>query len=530
MKMTYNRLQKYPLWIHKIFNNPLSRVFQAKFIYILISLSATIWFLIRVLPKPSRANYPCIKVAAPVMSAFIIWVLAISGSWLAFRKARNKFLEARYAIGGLFLILAIFFALAGSLNKSISISAKEGATPWYKPNQPFGQAQGIFPGRVVWTHNPGTATWDGKTGFWWEDQYTNQEKADELLNASLLKITGEKDQRSAWNALFVYFNKTRRNSNKGYIPGERIAIKINQNNTSGHADNNEINTTPQLVLSVLKNLVEMAGVPQKNIVVFDASRYITDNIFNKCHAVFPDVVFVDNSGNDGRVKSEYYPEAIKYSEDNGNLARGLAKVAVDADYIINMAVLKGHVGNGTTLCAKNYYGVTSIDPDWRKNYHNNFNFNQKADGTPSYITFVDFMGHKDLGLKTLLFLVDDIYSNKFVNKPPGFKWQMPPFNGDWPSSLFVSQDMVAIDAVCTDFILNEWPDAPDLMHCDAYLLEAATADNPLSGTKYDPEKDGTFLKSLGVFEHWNNATDKQYSRNLNKKEGIELLYTRIGEN
>jgi hypothetical protein len=26
-----------------------------------------------------------------------------------------------------------------------------------------------------------------------------------------------------------------------------------------------------------------------------------------------------------------------------------------------------------------------------------------------------------------------------------------------------------------------------------------------------------------VHEHWNNATDKQYSRNLGKREGIELV-------
>jgi hypothetical protein len=26
-----------------------------------------------------------------------------------------------------------------------------------------------------------------------------------------------------------------------------------------------------------------------------------------------------------------------------------------------------------------------------------------------------------------------------------------------------------------------------------------------------------------VHEHWNNATDKKYSRNLGRKEGIELI-------
>jgi hypothetical protein len=58
---------------------------------------------------------------------------------------------------------------------------------------------------------------------------------------------------------------------------------------------------------------------------------------------------------------------------------------------------------------------------------------------------------------------------------------------------------------------------------DNYLHEAAQADNPPSGTVYDPENDGIPLESLGVHEHWNNPTDKQYSRNLGTGEGIELI-------
>jgi hypothetical protein len=60
---------------------------------------------------------------------------------------------------------------------------------------------------------------------------------------------------------------------------------------------------------------------------------------------------------------------------------------------------------------------------------------------------------------------------------------------------------------------------------DDYLHEAALADNPPSGTFYDPDHpvNTTRLASLGVHEHWNNAQDKQYSRNLGKREGIELV-------
>jgi len=93
--------------------------------------------------------------------------------------------------------------------------------------------------------------------------------------------------------------------------------------------------------------------------------------------------------------------------------------------------------------------------------------------------------------------------------------------------MFASQDGVAIDAVVLDFAITEWPDAPDMMYSDYYLEEMALANNPPSKTVYDPERDGTKLTSLGVFEHWNNPTEKQYSRNLKSGEGIELLYKKV---
>jgi len=83
---------------------------------------------------------------------------------------------------------------------------------------------------------------------------------------------------------------------------------------------------------------------------------------------------------------------------------------------------------------------------------------------------------------------------------------------------------VAIDSVGFDFLWTEWDNYPRMPGVDDYLHEAALAGNPPSGTFYDPNHPvGTVrLASLGVHEHWNNAQDKQYSRNLGKREGIEL--------
>jgi hypothetical protein len=143
------------------------------------------------------------------------------------------------------------------------------------------------------------------------------------------------------------------------------------------------------------------------------------------------------------------------------------------------------------------------------------------------------MGHPGLGGKTLLYLLDGLYGGYYADSHP-YKWKSAPFNGDWPSSILASQDPVAIDSVGYDLVKEEWPDVVKYGHAPSakydmqggaedYLHEAALAHDPCSGTFYDPDHTGIRLASLGVHEHWNNATDKQYSRNLGAGRGIELI-------
>jgi uncharacterized protein (DUF362 family) len=523
--ITEERFQKLPAGIKKAVNFLKKMRMPARLVYILVSAMATTWFLIRVIPKPSRASYPCMQVAAPVMSGFIIWIITVSGAAFAFKKAKHKLLEAKYLAAGLFLMIGIGAITIYSAQSSREVRA-DNLEIWYKPNIPLGVAKGINPGRVAWGHNPKIATWDGKTGFWWEDRYNNQAETDKLLSQTLYCLTNIKSEKKSWDALFRYFNKTNRNTDKGYQDGQKIAIKVNLNNTYSQNSNNEINANPTLILSLLKSLVNEAGVNPENITVTDPSRFITNNVFDKLHSAYPNVHYVDHNGGNGREKAVFVENGFQYSYDFEGQTRGLAKCMADADYIIDMALMKGHVSQGVTLCAKNFFGCTSIEDDWRKNAHCS-GFSQNRDGKRTYSVYPDFMGHKDLGGKTMLFLIDGIYSNKFVDKVPAFKWKMSPFNDNWPGSLFASQDGVAIDAVVLDFILKEWPDAPDMKYSDFYLEEMALANNPPSGTVYDPERDGTKLTSLGVTEHWNNAFDKKYSRNLKTGDGIELVYSLV---
>ena len=387
-----------------------------------------------------------------------------------------------------------------------------------RPNTPLGIGKGICPGRVAWVHSPGVAQWDGKTGLWVEDRWNNQEKADAMVREAVLQLTGAPTVKKAWKALFRHFNKEHGRGNRGYKKGEIIAVKLNMNNAITHHDTIELNSSPFVTLALVRSLVRDGGVRQQDLVLCEPSRAITDSIYNKVHREFPRVVFIDNIGGEGRQKCEYYPEQITYSTDNGKMARGLAKCIVDADYLINSALLKTHTGPGVTLTAKNWYGATDISLMWRNNAHNNISAD-KRHGKPGYKTFVDFIAHKDLGQKCMLFLIDGTYGSRDVNGAPAPKWQKEPFNGDWACSLIVSQDELACDAVGMDILIGEWPEFGSLNYCDEYLREAAMIPNPVSGTVY--QQDGKPLTApLGLMEHWNSQKERKYVK-------IDLKYIKL---
>lgn len=148
------------------------------------------------------------------------------------------------------------------------------------------------------------------------------------------------------------------------------------------------------------------------------------------------------------------------------------------------------------------------------------------------------MANADLGGKTVLYILDALIcapSEGASVTADNSKWQQAPFNGDYTSSIFVSQDPVAIDSVGADFLMNESAvtsrnsalrNNPTV---ENYLHEAGLVSAAPSGTVYT-DSQGNKVSNLGVHEHWNNSAQKQYSRNLGKDEGIELIALNTSEN
>jgi hypothetical protein len=306
-----------------------------------------------------------------------------------------------------------------------------------------------------------------------------------------------------------------------------------------HSLMNQIDNSPQMILSLLRQLVHTVGVDQNDITIGDPTGMIPNYYWNMLHPEFPNVHYLDNYGGSGRTRAEFSTVSFNWStpDANGKLQDYLPISYSQAEYLINFAILKGH-GAGVTLCAKNHYGSLLRCPDGYLrdegilDYYDMHNSLASSlyPGMGRYRALVDLMGHPALGGKMVLYLIDGLFGGYYWEAHP-YKWLMPPFgdgnNGDWPSSLFASLDPVAIDSVAYDFLLREWPNVVATPGSEGgvedYLNEAALADNPPSGTFYDPDKNGLPMQSLGVHEHWNNSTDKQYSRNLGTGNGIELV-------
>ncbi len=532
--------------------------------------AALVWFLVRVLPKPSRASYPCQRAAFPVASGFVIWlcgVLAIKSGLKHLRRGKVM------ACCGVLTVLAVTaWTLLSFTSDGSAQNAGKRPTDWNfihtTPNTPVGIARGVNPGRVVWARDPLATKWAGnwqqKSDQWWLDGNTDQSRVDALLAATLVKLTSATSGENAWRSIFEYYNKRSRQMEKrGYQPGEVVAVKINLNNSSSDKKDNYTDASPQMVLAMVRQLVNQAHVRPEDVLVYDVRRMIPPYILTKVWSEFKDVRFVQWSapekaqpkhpvyGDYSRLEAAKWVEGIAYSNGRYKDAKMIAQQVYDATYLVNLALLKAHgypynnMEDGDagqtaiTMTGKNHFGSIKGTPELHPSIDTDVEAVKNA-----YSPMVDLAASPNLGGKTILYVLDGLYSGRkwrtypvhFPNPP--FNNRVEPYeNPDWPASVLASMDGVALDSVGLDILLAQTKNNNDtnghpriLIRCNAddYLFEMAQADHPPSGTVY--KQGGKVVSSLGVHERWNNDESKQYSRNLNPTngKGIELIYLALG--
>ncbi len=511
---------------------------MSRLLFPVIGLIAILWFLVRVLPKPDRAAYPCQRVAVGIGCSFLAYAAIVFGSFSLFRTVRRNLTISMLI--GLIVLSVAFGGIATVVTDSLFAEAVvEVLTPPEGVNQPMGKARGIHPGRVVWVQDFDATSWDEEHGVWWDEENTDQEVVDAMFSKSLQHLTGKSTDAKAWDALFRYHNTQNGKGDRGYQKGETITIKLNCNTDGepGKRDVKKGHASTQVVYALVEQLIEQAGVPGENIHLTDPSRHIGKPIYDKIRSnPKPDYQQVTFSGKEDRDLPQYcYAEpdmdcpAYFDMPDGSKKAFYFPKVFTEATYMINAGQFRPHSIFGITMVGKNHFGSVhdgkGYFPSPLHAYAvvNRDSPNEHGDAH----CHPTLLGHEVTNGKTFLYLLDGLYTS-YTQTQEVRRWSS--MGNDWFSSLLISQDPIALDSVGYDFVCSE----PNMYkgnrcfngHVDSFLHESALANQPPSGVVYDPEGDGSGLASLGVHEHWNNAAEKKYSRNLGTGDGIELVAVR----
>ena len=574
----YNPLPYLPNKFQKLISFLKEKKINTKLVFLVLGFLATIWFLIRVIPKPSRANYPCMQATAPLMSGFVIYILSLGGAVIALKQFRVYFFKSKYALSFIFLILATSIFLFSNVllpNNSFAGKSIKDVTA-FTPNAPIGVAQGIIKGRVTWMWNPdatnenctnttnGNGIIDAGDDGWFMSANNNGQVIDSMIIKSINAIAGETSNVQAWDKIFKYFNVKNGHGNVGYTSGQKIFLKINCTSANGglaqakfyadlsRTDNITVNpfaseTNPYIVLSMLRQLVTVAQVPESMIYIGDPARNIYKELFDLWHNEFPNVNYLGNNlihpeidvvGN-GRTPVVVTTQDKVFFSDHGTVMTQavtdkLFTIFDDIDYLINIPTMKAHSSAGITLAAKNHFG--SFTREWALHLHDGLMGGYDGPtrlGYGLYRVQTDIMMHKLLSGKNLLIVIDALYPGEDAGGVPA-KWSSLPFNNDWCSSIFMSLDPVAIESVCHDFLRTEYngptiaESRPNWFGVDDYLHQAADSSLWPDNIIYDPDNDGVLIASLGVHEHWNDSINKQYTRNLGTGNGIELYKVHDG--
>jgi hypothetical protein len=180
------------------------------------------------------------------------------------------------------------------------------------------------PSRVVHTHHQGV----------WEGDTLQVGALRQMLDASIIRLTGLADATSAWQALFA--------------PNERIAIKVNT------LQYGRFWTHVPLVMAVAERL-QAAGIPSEQIVIYDrASNDLAGGGFS-----------LNRDGPGVRC----YGTDLQYETGWKVLDTSvrLSSILLNCDGLIDMPILKTHSmdGAGMSFALKNHYGSF----DQPQNFH-----------------------------------------------------------------------------------------------------------------------------------------------------------------
>ena len=392
-----------------------------------VALGSLFWLLLRSGTKPSRIIYPCQQTAK---NNLIIFGFPAFGVLIArYRKCprfRQKIFRFSFlSFIGLFLIpLGIgFYHRYRTVPKSITALV-------------YGQS---IPPNVVWVrHNSATvSSYNVSAG--------SQVVVDQMFEEGLKALAERSSVGEAWSALLPCGQSCQ---------GKKITIKVNFNNNFVY-DGWPMTCTQggcpivQTCLALTRQLVNRAGFRPEDVWFYDSSRTIASYLTTAISAEFPQVRF------------NPYAKAGSSQVVSGISQATYGRELVEADYLINMPLLRNHGMSGVTLSFKNHVGSVACNNggfECQRGYHGTFYTNSAVN------PLVQLNAHSLIRDKTVLIVADALFAtlDGGPDGPPNLR----------SNSIFLSRDPVAADSVMIDFLQSQNANISHSGDCRIYLRVA----------------------------------------------------------
>ncbi|MFO7882153.1 MAG: DUF362 domain-containing protein [Kosmotogaceae bacterium] len=337
-----------------------------KWLLLLVGFFALLWVLIRVIPKPSRINYPCQKLAFPLAFFFLSWVTGIIASLIflkVFKKGISKFI---YTFTLLILSTGLVTVMAtGSdiiiKNKDVELtlstfqSSYDNASDIFVVSETNGNDDGV--NRLIdLMRNEGTHFFKTKTN---EDGLISK---DDVI---ILKINCQWDQRGGTNTDLVKSLIRKITEHPEGFSGEIIVADNGQaqygSSGFGGSLDWEMNNAEDKSQSIQDVVNSFSS--------FKVSTYLWDEITKKRVSEYS-----EGDKNDGYIIYDKADEETgvivsypKFKSKHGtyiSFKKGIWNELLE-EYdserlkVINLPVLKAHFIYGVTANIKHYMGVIS---------------------------------------------------------------------------------------------------------------------------------------------------------------------------
>jgi hypothetical protein len=308
--------------------------------------------------------------------------------------------------------------------------------------------------RVVHVRHLQATTWTGQTQYW---NYVSQSAVDQMVSSGLQLLTGTTSEQAAWQNLLP-----------NYLSSQTVAVKVSFNNadTSCSDSDGQIDGLHPPVLALIRGL-RLRGVAESNICIYDAVRYLPDRFAQPIQSVYPNIRFFGGCRNLPGFSGSETNSHITFTPPTGVIVEDeiITDVLVNANYLINLPIMKAHPIGGVSLGYKNHFGTIN-NPGGLHTLIDIVQGTARSDYNP----MVDFYRNPHIGAKTILTVGDALLAAKQFNQAPEV-WET--FDYQPPHSLFFSKDPVAIDCVMHDFVKAEIPSTPG--SSNRYLELAAQA-------------------------------------------------------